>query len=192
MFTCGSTLMTHCAGRCEAIWVTISHGNDRRLVPLLEGEGLVSIALTDGSKLNLWGKTSECTSLKLNVCKHTELKKRHESLQSVIKHTVNYNILQWMLKQLLIQTSRVRSVGCRGRWSWVDWHQQGISASPRPPGRRLLSTSTESQEHTMMLTLLSVVHIYINQFIQNRLILHMFPRLPPSWIVINMATLCSS
>lgn len=57
--TCGSTLMTHCAGRCEAIWVTISQGNDRRFAPLLEGEGLVSIVKTDASKSSLWGKMSQ-------------------------------------------------------------------------------------------------------------------------------------
>ena len=35
--TFGSTVITHCAGRCEAMWVTISHGNDNK--PLASGEG---------------------------------------------------------------------------------------------------------------------------------------------------------
>ncbi len=61
-------------GRCEAIWVTISQGKDRRLLPWLEGEGLVSIALADGSKLNLcqnaqvWNIQSSRTDM--SPCSH--------------------------------------------------------------------------------------------------------------------------
>lgn len=47
--TCGRTLMTHCAGRCEAMRATISHGKDSKP----EGEGLVSGVLRGGPKFNL-------------------------------------------------------------------------------------------------------------------------------------------
>lgn len=34
--------MTHWAGRCEAMWVTISHGNDNKPLASAEGEGVMS------------------------------------------------------------------------------------------------------------------------------------------------------
>lgn len=34
--------MTHWAGRCEAMWVTISHGSDNKPLASAEGEGLTS------------------------------------------------------------------------------------------------------------------------------------------------------
>lgn len=71
--TFGSTLMTHWAGRCEAIWVTISQGNDSR--PLASGEGELRSEWSSGGGLedtwrraiNLFTKRSDVEYLSLKT-----------------------------------------------------------------------------------------------------------------------------
>ncbi len=160
--------MTHCAGRCEAIWVTISHGKDRRLLPWLEGEGLVSTALADGSKLNL--------------CQNAQVWNIQSSRTDMSPCSQRWSIT-------MIYYSDCFNTDLSGKEWGVSW--QVKLGGPAPAGASLLllvlqgdACSRHRLNHKSINWcwhhLLSFTFV-VNPFTLNRLILHMCPWLPVSW-----------